>query len=211
MTTSRRCTGAILAGGGATRFGGRPKGLEVVDGRRVLDRAADALRPASDALLLVANATDAASWLPGVPVRPDVRPGLGSLGGLHAALAHAGGTDVLVLPWDMPFVPPGLMAALRATGESLDVDAVLAEGDGPGGIEPLCAWYAAPALAAVARLLDRGERRVRELAQELRVARLPRAEVARHGDPAMMFLNVNTPAELARARALAGGADGALS
>src|SRR4029077_13200752 len=31
-------TGAILGGGGATRFGGRPKGLERVGGVRILDR-----------------------------------------------------------------------------------------------------------------------------------------------------------------------------
>ncbi|MDQ5839789.1 MAG: NTP transferase domain-containing protein, partial [Chloroflexota bacterium] len=30
--------GAILAGGGATRFGGKPKGLELVGGERILDR-----------------------------------------------------------------------------------------------------------------------------------------------------------------------------
>ena len=40
--TSRRCTGAILAGGRAVRMGGKPKGLELVGGRRILDRVADA-------------------------------------------------------------------------------------------------------------------------------------------------------------------------
>ncbi|MEY4608770.1 MAG: MobA-like transferase domain, partial [Gemmatimonadota bacterium] len=38
------CTGVILAGGGATRFGGRPKGLEVVAGERIIDRVARGLR-----------------------------------------------------------------------------------------------------------------------------------------------------------------------
>ena len=33
--------GAVLAGGGATRFGGRPKGLEQVGGARILDRMVD--------------------------------------------------------------------------------------------------------------------------------------------------------------------------
>ena len=32
----QRPSGVILAGGGATRFGGRPKGLEVVDGAAYL-------------------------------------------------------------------------------------------------------------------------------------------------------------------------------
>jgi len=57
--------GVILAGGGATRFEGRPKGLELVGGRRILDRVADELADALGAPpLLVANAADAASWAP---------------------------------------------------------------------------------------------------------------------------------------------------
>ena len=44
------CTGVILAGGAASRFGGLPKGLERVDGRRIIDRVASALREGSDDL-----------------------------------------------------------------------------------------------------------------------------------------------------------------
>jgi hypothetical protein len=40
----------------------------------------------------------------------------------------------------------------------------------------------------------------------VRVLVIPEAEVARHGDPALVFMNVNTPDELARARALGAGA-----
>ena len=80
------CTGVILAGGQATRFGGVPKGLARVHGERIIDRVAGALRESADDLLLVANDAAAASWLPGVRVECDLRPGLGSLGGLHSAL-----------------------------------------------------------------------------------------------------------------------------
>ena len=38
---------AILAGGHATRFGGKPKGLEKVGGERILDRVAQAVRAAT--------------------------------------------------------------------------------------------------------------------------------------------------------------------
>ena len=65
---SQHVRGAILAGGGATRFGGKPKGLEMVGGERILDRL---VRTMAEALgeppLLVANAPDAAGW------RPDLR------------------------------------------------------------------------------------------------------------------------------------------
>jgi len=110
------CTGVILAGGAASRFGGMPKGLERVNGRRIVDRVAAALREVTDSLLLIANADDAASWLPGVRTERDVRVGLGALGGLHAALAHAE-TDVLLVAWDMPFVSAALLGEMRRLGE----------------------------------------------------------------------------------------------
>ena len=49
--------GAVVAGGGATRYGGVPKGLPEGGGRRILDRGVDAPRSATGRLpILVANA-----------------------------------------------------------------------------------------------------------------------------------------------------------
>jgi len=193
------CVGVILAGGGARRFGGQAKGLLAVDGTRIIDRVAAALRDASDELLLVANDPDAGTWLPGVRTAADVRVGDGALGGLHAALAHAGGSAVLVVAWDMPFVPSGLLRALRALGES-GTDAAVPESALSGrGVEPLCAWYGPACLAAIERRLDARDRRVVSFFDDVRLSRLGAAEVARWGDPARLFFNVNAPIDLATA------------
>lgn len=205
------CTGVILAGGGATRFGGRPKGLEVVAGERIIDRVARALRMVTDELLLVANAPEARTWLPGVRTVADVRPGEGALGGLHAAVTCAPGDgmtmtvaaeeapDVLVVAWDMPFVSAALLGVMRARGEEGDVDAVLPESDGSRrGVEPLCAWYSARCLAPITAALDAGDRRVIAFLDAVRVARVPLEEVRRFGDPDRLFGNVNTADDLAR-------------
>ena len=108
-------------------------------------------------LLLIANDPAAAMWLPGVRVENDVRPGCGSLGGIHAALSHAG-SAVLVVAWDMPFVPAGLLTALRSLDEL--ADAAVPESDSRRGLEPLCAYYSRSCLAPVERRLDAGDRRV---------------------------------------------------
>lgn len=201
------CTGVILAGGEASRYGGHPKGLATVGGVRIIDRVAQALSSAADELLLVANAPDAERWLPGVRWCRDVRPGLGSLGGVHAALSHAHGA-VLVVAWDMPFVSPGLLVALRTLGES-GFDAAVPESDSRRGVEPMCAWYAPPCLPAIERALDRDDRRVIGFFDEVRVARLDAAAVRAFGDPERLFLNVNAPDDLRRAEALdAAGAPG---
>lgn len=196
MMPANGCVGIILAGGGATRFGGLPKGLQIVEGKRIIDRVAAALGEAADELLLVANDPEAAAWLPGVRTAPDVRPGEGALGGLHAALAHARGSSALVVAWDMPFVDPGLLRALRALGEA-GADVAVAESETSGrGVEPLCAWYGPSCLAAIERRLDAGDRRVVGFFEDVRVARLPAAEVSQYGESARIFFNVNFPSDL---------------
>ena len=195
-----RVTGVILAGGRSTRFGGRPKGLETVGGVRIVDRVAAALGAVCDALLVVANVPDAAAWLPGVRVAPDLRPGAGALGGLHAALAHAR-TAILVVAWDMPFVGPPLLAALRDLGRAGARAALPLHPD--GHLEPLCAYYDAACVHDAARLLAAGERRARALGESVDAAVLDGAALAALGDPRLLLASVNTPAELARADALA--------
>jgi len=199
------CTGVILAGGQASRYGGRPKGLERVHGARVIDRVATVLGAVTDSLLLIANDPDAALWLPGVRVAGDVRPGIGSLGGIHAALVHAG-SAVIVVAWDMPFVPEGLLAELRALGEDADVVAP-ESGSSRRGLEPLCAYYSPTCIAPIERSIDADDRRVIGFFEQVRVVRLPAEDVRRYGDPDRLFMNVNTPGELALAEQYASTAD----
>jgi len=190
------CTGVILAGGRASRYGGLPKGLERVGSRRIIDRVAGTLRHVVDDLLLIANAPEADAWLPGVRRRPDVIADAGSLGGIHAALSHAQ-SGVLVVAWDMPFVPVELLRRLRAMAATFD--AVVPESESKRGVEPLCAYYAAACLAPIEQRLQRGDRRVVSFFDDVRVARVPYEQVQRYGDPNIMFMNVNSPDELALA------------
>lgn len=190
------CTGVILAGGAASRYGGRPKGLERVGGRRVIDRVATALTDAADDLLLIANDPGAGEWLPGVRMASDVRTNCGSLGGIHAALVRAG-QPVLVVAWDMPFVPAALLRTLREAGAR--ADAALPESGSRRGLEPLCAYYSTTCVPAIERRLDARDMRVVSFFDDVRVERLPEREVRRFGDPAILFMNVNTPDDLALA------------
>lgn len=192
--------GAVLAGGGATRFGGRPKGLEVVGGERILDRLVSVFeRALGSPPLLVANATDARDWRPDLRVVPDVRAGLGSLGGIYTAVLEAP-APVVCVAWDMPFVTPDLVRALAAGLEPYD--AFLPESEGRRGVEPLCAAYAPACAAAIAARLDAGDLRATGFHQSIRVGRMPLEAVRRLGDPARLFFNVNTADDLAKADAL---------
>ncbi|HEU4587665.1 MAG TPA: molybdenum cofactor guanylyltransferase [Gemmatimonadales bacterium] len=193
-------TGVILAGGGATRFGGRPKGLELVGGMRILDRlVAEFTAALGHEPLLVANAPDAPSWRAGLRVVPDARPGLGSLGGIYTAVLE-GPAPVVCVAWDMPFVSAALIRRL-ADGLA-EYDALLPESDGRRGVEPLCAAYGPACTAAIAASLDRGDLRAIGFHRDVRVGTLPLDEVRRLGDPERLFFNVNTADDLAKAEAL---------
>jgi molybdopterin-guanine dinucleotide biosynthesis protein A len=194
--------GAVLAGGAARRYGGRPKGLLAVGGRRILDRVVDAVATVTGAPpLLIANAPDAPSWRPDLVTIPDARPGGGSLGGIYTAVAAAPPPQpVLCVAWDMPFVTEGLLRAL-AEG-STDWDAFLPESDGRRGVEPLCAVYGPACRAAIERRLDAGDLRAIAFHEDVRVGILSLEEVRRFGDPAELFFNVNTPDDLERAEAV---------
>lgn len=105
--------GAVLAGGQASRFGS-DKALARLRGVTLMEHALAALRPWTAAQ--VACGRESAP----VPVVADLpAPGLGPLGGLCGALAHAdrhGFDAVLTIACDTPAFPEGMVPELIAAG-----------------------------------------------------------------------------------------------
>lgn len=201
---SSRTLGAAIAGGASRRYGS-PKPFALVGNRMLIERVLDALRDASDEQAIIANDAAAFSRFE-VPVRADVITDAGALGGIHAALVHArerGCSGAVVLACDMPFPSGSLLRALARRGIDGGADAVLPESDGPRGVEPLCAYYATSCAASIEDALARGDRRVIGFLDDVRVVRYATADVARFGDPARLFMNVNTPEERMRAERIA--------
>lgn len=191
---------AVLAGGAASRFGGSPKGLEKVGGISALDRVVEAVIAATGSPpTLIANAPEAAEWRPGLEVVEDVIRHRGSLGGILTAVA-AGEGPVLVVGWDMPFLTPGLLGDL--VSQSADYDVFLPESNGPLGVEPLCGVYGPACEDPIRRSVENEDLRTTTFHSEVRPGTLPLEQIATHGDPALLFFNLNTPDDLARAEAL---------
>jgi len=190
---------AILAGGQATRFGGRDKSALLVDGRAILDHQIAALAPLTDDLMIVGDRDVAphAAWLRAVP---DAVPGCGPLGGLHAALTAARADVLLLVACDMPYLSARFADYLLSLAGDADVVVPQTE----RGYHPLCAVYTRACLEPAAAQLALRRLKMRELVDRMRTRVVPVEDIRRFGDPNRLLANVNTPADYAGLEALQG-------
>jgi molybdopterin-guanine dinucleotide biosynthesis protein A len=184
------CTGVLVAGGRATRLGGIPKGLLVVDGEPIIARALRMFARLFPSSMVVAN--DPAPYAAfGAPVIPDLVPGKGAPGGLHAALTAATTPWVFTAGCDMPFLASEPIVWLASRRAGAPATAVVWR----GRLEPLHAFWSRACLAAVERSLRHGDPSMWAIATAAG-ARLVTDEEWKTVDPdGRSFGNVNTPAD----------------
>jgi molybdopterin-guanine dinucleotide biosynthesis protein A len=115
----------------------------------------------------------------------DLRPSLGPLAGIEAALASDRGELSLIVACDMPNLQVKWLQDLITTAIKFDGDCVVCRDSG-GAIHPLCGAWRRNSLPGVRNALDRGRFRVLDLIQELKSVYLPVDE---------FIHNVNTPNE----------------
>jgi molybdenum cofactor guanylyltransferase len=184
-------TGVVLAGGGSTRMG-VDKALLRFDDQPLVERCLDVLRRCFASNLIIASRPERFASL-GVTVFPDERPGLGPIGGLHAALRHSVTQALFLVACDMPFLDAALIRKMAAVLG--DLDAVVAQID--GRFEPVHAVYQRRILPAVEKRIAAGDYSLQRLIASLRIKGLSEGTVRRY---AASFVNVNTPEELEQAR-----------
>ena len=187
----------IQAGGRSTRMGGEPKALLDLGGRRIIERVVDVLGAVLDDLLVVTNTPDRYAFL-GLPMVPDAFPDGGALGGIYTGLQAAGGDAAFTVASDMPFLHPAIVRmVVERAGEG---DVVIPRiGD---QLETMHAVYAKACVPPMETCLRAGRLKIVGFFPDVRVVQLDAAPMARHRALDVAFMNVNTPAELARARAL---------
>jgi len=191
-------TGVIQAGGQSVRMGGRPKALIEVGGRPIIERVVAALAPAVDDMLVVTNTPELYGFLR-LAMVGDIYPDHGSLGGVYSGLKAAAGQAALTVACDMPFLHPEVVRLIadRAGEGDVVIPRVGSQ------LEPMHAAYGKACLPHIERRLVTGQLKIVDLLACVRVVEIAEADVARFRDPRIAFMNVNTPAELERARALA--------
>jgi molybdopterin-guanine dinucleotide biosynthesis protein A len=193
--------GVILAGGGAVRMGGGDKCLLKLGGRPILAHVVERLAPQVDGVALSANGDPERFAGFGLPVLPDGLMDAGPLAGVLAGLdwaAARGARGIVTAAADTPFLPRDLVTALRAAAHAADRSLAMAMTPGEAGLDahPTFGLWPVAQREELRTALAAGTRRLAAWAEARGCAR---AIFHDRGEP---FFNVNTPEDLARARAM---------
>ena len=194
--SNREITAIILAGGRATRMGGLDKGLLTLDGRTLAEHLVRQINAQVDRVLVNANRNVEEYRKLGCPVIGDTLDNFqGPLAGMLAGLDHMQTPWLLTLPCDGPFLAADygrrMLEAVNNDDHSL---AVATDGD---RLQPVYALIHRSLARSLEDFLAAGERKI-----DRWYAQHPFSEVSFAGH-SRMFINVNTPGELAALEASA--------
>ncbi|MEM9971401.1 MAG: molybdenum cofactor guanylyltransferase MobA [Pseudomonadota bacterium] len=191
--------GVILAGGRAERMGGGDKGVLALGRSTILSHVIDRLGPQVSDLALNANGDAARFDRFGLPVLADSVPDFaGPLAGVLAGLDWAverGASHMVTAAADTPFFPADLVPRLLMAAEVARVPIALAST--VDGLHPTFGLWPVALREDLRDALAGGTRKVTDWAERHGAAQaeFPSGRV----NP---FFNVNTPEDLARARAV---------
>ena len=194
-------TSIILAGGRGSRFG-RSKVLEIIGGKNLIQWVVDRLIPFSKEIIIVTAQGESFPYSPSSPAIKtvtDIYPNKGPLCGIYSGLVTSSCSQAIVVGCDMPFLNVALLDYMTQISPPFDV-VVPRIGE---WVEPLCAIYSKNCLAPIQRLLQRNELRISELFKVVRVKYVEEDEINRFDPEHLSFFNINTQADLYKARKLA--------
>ena len=178
-------TGVVLAGGRATRWDGRDKGLIQVSGRPMISHVLDALAPQVERIIINANRNLDEYRAFGLPVVTDAsRDFLGPLAGIASGMAAARTEWVAITPCDSPLLAADCVGRLVSAcehDERADI-AVAHDGD---RIQPVFALIRRALLDDLDAFLESGGRKIdRWYGQQ-------RMQLVDFSDNPDNFLNIN--------------------
>jgi len=191
----------VLAGGKGLRLG-QDKALEIIGNRSLLERVISRLTFFNSDILVVAAPKQSFPQLTGYPkltVVTDVYLNRGPLGGVYAGLKASDSFYNLVVACDMPFLNQALLRYMMRISTGFDL-VVPRLGD---MVEPLHAVYSKGCLAPVESLLEQGDLSLRQLFTLVKVRYVEAEEIDRFDPEHLSFFNINSEADLERAKRLA--------
>jgi len=183
---------------------GYDKAVEIIGERTLLQRVVSNISSFGSDIMIVIAKEQSLPQLIGYPrlrVVTDIYTGKGPLGGIYAGLVASESFYNLVVSCDMPFLNQALLRYMIQLSPGFDL-VVPRLGE---LIEPLHAVYAKGCLAPIEYLLKQSELQIRQLFTMARVRYVDSDEINRFDPTHLSFFNINTEADLEKARRLASG------
>jgi len=196
--TRRPISCIVLAGGEGKRLA-TDKAFLRIGGRVLIEGIVEKMARIGDEVIIVTNSPQKYGHLEARLVG-DIYPGKGSLGGIYSGLRAARSEYGLVVACDMPFLDLRLLRymILLSPGQDVVIPRV-------GELtEPLHAIYSRRCLQPIERVLAAGSLKIIDFFPEVRVRYIEEQEIKLFDPQCLSFFNINTPADLQKARNLAG-------
>lgn len=194
-------TSIVLAGGRSLRLG-RQKFMELIAGESLIERVIGRLSLLGNEILIVISQRQAMiplSLSPGAKTVADLYPGKSSLGGIYTGLVLSTCCHNLVVACDMPFLNLDLLRYMIDLSPDFDI-VIPRIGD---EMEPLHAVYSKNCQAPIERLLKQDNLKITDFFDSVRVRYVDKDELDRFDPEHLSFFNINTQADLKRAKVLA--------
>lgn len=189
-------SGIILAGGKSSRLG-VDKSFVKVGGVELIERVISVLEPICDEIIISTNFPKPFERY-GFKTVVDIHPIGGALAGIHAGLTAMSAQRGIFVACDMPFLNRKLIEYMRAQDNA---DAIVPVWKGE--YEPLHAIYSKNCLGAIRRSLASGKKRIISFYEDIKVKVVSEEEVMRFDPEGLTFFNINTLADLERAKIIA--------
>ena len=195
MPTTAPLAAAILTGGRGRRLGGVRKAELDVGGATIAARQLPVLRAVSRHVFAVGAAVGGSGGEE-IEYVADLFPEHGALGGIYTAIVSSPCDRTLVVACDMPFLDERLLQYMAG----IDADLVIPRT--ARGYEPLCAVYGRACAASIRERLERGTLAASVLPAGVSIVEVGPEVLGPYDPDGLLFLNVNTPHDYARAREL---------
>jgi molybdopterin-guanine dinucleotide biosynthesis protein A len=193
-------TSIILAGGKSLRLG-QSKALQIIAGKSLIQWVVDRLAILSTEIIVVTAHGEAIPCSSAVRIKTvaDIYPEKGPLVGIYSGLIASSSARAIVVGCDMPFLSVGLLEYMTQTCSTFDVIVPLIKKK----VEPLCAVYSKNCVAPIQELLEQNELGISELFSVVKVKYIEEDEINSFDPEHLSFFNINSHADLDRARKLA--------
>lgn len=192
--------GFVLAGGKSSRMG-HDKALMQFEGKPLVLRAAEILRPCATEVTLLAPAERYGNL--GFPIIADKWPDQGPLAAICTGLLSSTTEWNVFLACDLPMISRQFIQLLVQRIRTTRADAVVPRT--ADGWQPLSAAYHSRCREAFSRAIQDGERSVIRSFDEVQVEAITQDEMASAGLGEMELANMNTPEDWARITNLSKG------